>query len=41
MYEKNNNDEMIDPMLANTALIFANAIFYYNDRVSILMAKQI
>ena len=32
---------MIDPILANTALIFAKAIFYCYDRVSILMAKQI
>ena len=30
----------MDPILANTALIFANAIFYYYDSVSILIAKQ-
>ena len=35
IYEKNNNDETIDPIFAKTLLMFANAMFYYNCKESI------
>ena len=41
MYDKNNKEETIDPILAKTPLILRNAIFCYNYRVSILMQKLI
>ena len=35
IYEKNNNEEIIDPTFAKTLLMLANAIFYYNYKASI------